>query len=118
MAYELAKNGQKVVVNYFPGLEKDAEQTVSEIEKLGGEGLALPADCTNEEQVNKMFDDAVSHFGKVDVLVNNAGITKDNLAIRMKPEEFAAVIKVNLSGDFVTSVVPETIFVGSPSDST
>lgn len=103
MAYELAKNGQNVVVNYYPGLEEDAEATVAEIEALGGVGMALPADCTNEEQVNRMFDKAVARFGKVDVLVNNAGITKDNLAVRMKPEEFAAVIKVNLSGDFVTS---------------
>lgn len=103
MALEMAKHGQKLVVNFYPGLEESAQQTVEEIKALGGDAIALPADCTKPDQVGKMFQDAVKHFGQVDVLINNAGITKDNLVPRMKPEDFKAVIDVNLSGDFYVS---------------
>ena len=68
MAYELAKYKQNVVVNFYPGLEEDAEDTVEQIQALGGKAIAIPADCTDEEQVISMFDTTVSHFGKVDVL--------------------------------------------------
>jgi 3-oxoacyl-[acyl-carrier protein] reductase len=100
MALEIAKHGHKLIVNFYPGLEEDAQQTVDEIALAGGEGIAIAADCTKPEQVHKMFDQALDHYGKVDVVVNNAGITKDNLVPRMKAEDFKAVIDVNLSGDF------------------
>lgn len=100
MALEIAKYGHKLIVNFYPGCEEAAQQTVDEIALLGGDGIAIAADCTKPEQVHKMFDQALDHYGKVDVVVNNAGITKDNLVPRMKPEDFKAVIDVNLSGDF------------------
>jgi 3-oxoacyl-[acyl-carrier protein] reductase len=79
MAYEFAKHGQKVVVNFFPGLQESAQETVEEIVKLGGDAIAIPADCTHPEQIRAMFAQAIDHFGAVDVVVNNAGITKDHL---------------------------------------
>lgn len=103
MAYELAKHGQKIVVNYFPGQDESAEATVEEIKALGGDGIALPADTTNKEQVHDMMDRAFEEYGHVDVVVNNAGITRDNLVARMKPTDFQAVVHVNLFGVFDVS---------------
>ena len=100
MALEIAKHGHKIIVNFYPGLEESAQKAVDEIALAGGDGIAIAADCTNTEQVHKMFDRALDHYGRVDVVVNNAGITKDNLVPRMKAEDFQAVINVNLSGDF------------------
>ncbi|CAB9521227.1 Diacetyl reductase [(S)-acetoin forming] [Seminavis robusta] len=100
MALDIAKHGHKIVVNFYPGCDEAAQETVEEIVAVGGDGIAIAADCTNFEQVEKMFDQAFDHYGTVDVVVNNAGITKDNLVPRMKPKDFAAVINVNLSGDF------------------
>lgn len=102
MAYEMAKYGHNIVVNYYPGMAEQAQATLEEIRRLGGDGIAIPADCTNEEEVEQMFHRAVDHYGRVDVLVNNAGITKDNLMIRMTPDEFNSVVNVNLGGDFYT----------------
>lgn len=100
MAYEMAKYGQKVVVNYYPGMQESAQETVDQIKALGGDGIACAADCTNPEQIEKMFSEVIDHYGRCDVVINNAGITKDNLVTRMKPADFQAVINVNLSGDF------------------
>jgi 3-oxoacyl-[acyl-carrier protein] reductase len=100
IALELGRCGQKVVVNYIQGCEKDAEETVEEIKSLGGDAIAVQADCTHPKEVEKMFDTIIDIYGGCDVLVNNAGITKDNLVMRMKPEQWQAVIDVNLSGTF------------------
>lgn len=103
MAFEFAKYGQHVVVNYYPGLEEDAQATLEEVKKLGGDGMILPADTTNKEQVDEMMDAAFQEYGHVDVVVNNAGITRDNLVARMKPQDFEAVVNVNLFGVFDVS---------------
>jgi hypothetical protein len=66
MALELARYGQKVVVNYFPGLDDDAQIAVEEINQAGGEGFAVPADITNSEQIDEMFHKIVERFGRVD----------------------------------------------------
>jgi short chain dehydrogenase len=66
MALELARYGQKVVVNYYPGLDDDAQATVEEINGLGGDGFAVPADCTDPHQIKEMFETVVDHFGRVD----------------------------------------------------
>lgn len=100
IALELGKHGQKVVINHIRGCEDDAEATVEDVKLLGGDAIAVEADCTHPEEVEKMFDDVVAHYGRVDVLVNNAGITKDTLVMRMKPAQWQAVIDVNLSGTF------------------
>ena len=61
-----ARFGQKVVVNYYPGCDEAAQETVNHIEELGGDGIAVPADCTQPDQLEKMFARIVDHYGKVD----------------------------------------------------
>lgn len=100
IAYELAEHGQKVVVNYIKGCEDGANETVEKIKEFGGEGFAIEADCSDPEQVKTMFTKAVDHFGTVDVIVNNAGVTRDNLVARMKPADWNLVLSVNLNGVF------------------
>lgn len=96
----MARNGQKVVVNYIHGCEADSFATVDECIKQGGEAVAIEADCSNNEQVQNLFKKAVEHFGTIDVLINNAGVTRDNLVARMKPEEWNLVLSINLTGVF------------------
>lgn len=103
MAYDIAKKGHILVINYIKGLEDQAEETCKEIEKLGGEGIGIVGDVTSQDDCNAMMKEAFEKFGRVDVLINNAGITKDNLMLRMKPDAWGAVIAVNLSGVFFTS---------------
>jgi 3-oxoacyl-[acyl-carrier protein] reductase len=92
IALELGRNGQKVVINHIQGCEEDAATTVEEVKALGGDAIAVPADCTHPDEVKKMFDEVIAHYGTCDVLVNNAGITKDALVMRMKPSQWQAVI--------------------------
>jgi hypothetical protein len=66
MAYELAKYGQKVVVNYYPGMDDSAQATVDQVKVLGGDAIAIAADCTNPEQIKRMFSQVMDHYGKVD----------------------------------------------------
>lgn len=99
IALELGKNGQKVVVNYAAS-EGPANEVVEEIKSLGGDAVAVKADCGDPDSIAEMFKAAVDAFGTVDVLVNNAGITKDTLVMRMKPDMWQAVIDINLSGVF------------------
>jgi 3-oxoacyl-[acyl-carrier protein] reductase len=105
MALEMAKYGHKIVVNCIPGCEGDAQKVVEEIERMGKEGtgaeaVTVVADCSVPDQVHDMFAKAVEAFGTVDVLINNAGITRDNLVVKMKPQDWEQVINVNLSGVF------------------
>mmetsp|Transcript_17273 Transcript_17273/g.24609 ORF Transcript_17273/g.24609 Transcript_17273/m.24609 type:complete len:292 (-) Transcript_17273:1381-2256(-) len=102
IALELGKSGCKVVVNYAAS-EGPALQVVEEIKKAGGDAIAIKANCGDPSEINAMFDKAVEAFGTVDVLVNNAGITKDGLVARMKPEQWQSVIDINLSGVFYCS---------------
>jgi 3-oxoacyl-[acyl-carrier protein] reductase len=101
IALELGKAEQKVVINYVSDGSKDAaEETVKEIKALGGDAIAVQADSSDPEQIKKMFDQVVEEYGTCDVLINNAGITKDTLVMRMKPEMWQSVIDINLSGVF------------------
>ncbi len=98
-ALELAKAGYDVVVNYA-GNEQAAIDTVSEIKSHGVESKAVKFDVSNQEEVNSAIEQIISDFGKVDVLVNNAGITRDGLFIRMNSEAWEAVINTNLNSAF------------------
>lgn len=101
IALEIGKAGQKVVVNYVSDGSKDAAaKTVEEIKALGGDAVAIQCDSSDPDQVDSMMKEAVEAFGTIDVLVNNAGITRDTLVMRMKPEMWQQVIDVNLSGVF------------------
>ena len=99
-AIALASQGAKVVVNYARSSEA-AKATVQEITAAGGEAVALQADVSQAEQVDNLIKQTFDKFGRIDVLVNNAGITKDTLLLRMKPEQWQAVIDLNLTGVFL-----------------
>ncbi len=96
IALELAAAGADVVVADI--MEEGIETVAEEIGKLGKRALAVRLDVSDEESAHAAVEAAMSEFGQVDHLVNNAGITRDNLLIRMKPEEWSSVLAVNLSG--------------------
>jgi len=73
-------------------------EVVAEIAAAGGEAIAVPMDVADAEQVKAGFRQTISKFGKVDILVNNAAITRDGLAVRMKAEDWDAVLRTNLTG--------------------
>lgn len=110
IAIELAENGFDIALNYRS--EKDAQSNVKEeIEKLGVRCELVKADVSNFEQCEEMVKETIEKFGRIDVLVNNAGITKDGLIMRMKKEDFESVIDVNLTGTFnvTRNVIPYMI---------
>lgn len=101
VALHLAKAGARVIVNYTGGLEA-AQQTVAAIESAGGEAIALQADVASPTQVKAMFDAAIAHFGRIDVLVNNAGIMITKLIKDTTDEDFTRQFEVNVRGTFNT----------------
>jgi 3-oxoacyl-[acyl-carrier protein] reductase len=101
-ALALAGAGAKVVVNYA-GSAALAEETVAEIRSQGGEAVAVQADVSNAQDVERLLSSTLEVFGKVDVLVNNAGITRDNLLLRMKEQDWDAVLDTNLKGIFLST---------------
>ncbi|MGM0522583.1 MAG: 3-oxoacyl-[acyl-carrier-protein] reductase [Bacillota bacterium] len=100
IALTFAKNGYNVVVNYN-GNEDKALAVKAEVETLGQEALVVKANVANESDVKDMVKATVDHFGQIDVVVNNAGVTRDNLLMRMKEADFDAVIDTNLKGVFL-----------------
>lgn len=95
-ALALAEAGAKVAV-----AARNAEKlnaVVAEISAAGGQGLAVPMDVADAEQIKAGFKQVLEKFGKLDILVNNAAITRDGLALRMKLEDWDAVIRTNLTG--------------------
>ncbi len=101
-AEELAKRGVQIVVVDING--NNAEKSADEIKsRYGVETLGIRADVSNSEDVKRLFEEAVKKFSKIEILVNNAGITRDNLLIRMKDEEWDAVLNINLKGAFLCS---------------
>jgi len=99
-AIALAATGVKVVVNYAQS-SGAAEEVVREIEKNGGNAIALKADVSKTEEVDSLIEQTLKTFGRIDILVNNAGITRDTLLLRMKLEDWQAVIDLNLTGVFL-----------------
>ncbi|ATD30600.1 3-oxoacyl-[acyl-carrier-protein] reductase [Macrococcoides bohemicum] len=98
-AIKLAEDGFDVLVNYS-GNQERAEAVVAKIEALGQKAIAVKANVSDAEEVKEMIRIAIENFGSIDVVVNNAGITRDNLTMRMKAEDFDDVIATNLKGVF------------------
>ncbi|MFE1745453.1 3-oxoacyl-[acyl-carrier-protein] reductase [Coleofasciculus sp. H7-2] len=100
IALELASEGANVAINYASS-SGAAEEVVSEITAAGGSATALQADVSKADQVDALLNTVMEKWKRVDVLVNNAGITRDTLLLRMKPEDWQAVIDLNLTGVFL-----------------
>ena len=108
-ALALVTQGAKVVINYARSSDA-AIATVKEITDAGGEAIAIQADVSQGAEVDNLIKTTLDKFGRIDVLVNNAGITKDTLLLRMKPEQWQAVIDLNLTGVFLcTKAVSKTM---------
>lgn len=107
IALKYAQNGYNVVINYVSD-KTNAEELQKEFTKLNVECLIEKADVSKSEEVEKIVKKAIEKFNKIDVLVNNAGITRDGLLMRMKEEDFDKVIEINLKGTFLItkSVIP------------
>lgn len=97
VAVRLAKDGMNLVINYR-GNSAAAEETERLCRELGAEVLLVQGDVSRAEDCEKLAEQAKEAFGRVDVLVNNAGITRDGLLARMTEEDFRAVLDVNLVG--------------------
>jgi 3-oxoacyl-[acyl-carrier protein] reductase len=91
-----------VAVNYARSAAA-AEAVVGEIASQGGEALAVQGDMGVEEQVETLFKTVIDRWGRVDILINNAGITRDGLLMRMKTQDWQAVLDLNLTGVFLCS---------------
>lgn len=100
IALELASKGAKVAVNYAGSKDK-ALEVVREIEEMGSTAIAIQADVTSQEAINEMYKVIEEQLGDVNILVNNAGITKDSLLMRMKEEDWDQVLNTNLKGVFL-----------------
>jgi 3-oxoacyl-[acyl-carrier protein] reductase len=99
IALELGRSGYDVAINYNRSKES-AESLCEEIKLLGVKAEIFQADVSIQEEAARLFSEIKSSMGSVSVLVNNAGITRDNLLMRMKPEDWLAVINSNLNSSF------------------
>lgn len=103
VAMKFAENGYKIIINYVSD-KTDTEQLKKELLQAGASDILLiKADVSNSEDVKNMVKESIEKFEKIDVLVNNAGITKDNLLMRMSGEEFDKVIQINLKGTYLVT---------------
>ena len=96
---ELAGNGASVAINYA-GNAQAAEAVAQECRALGAEAMTVQADVADAAACAAMVKEVIAKFGRLDILVCNAGITRDNLALMMKEEDFDAVLDTNLKGAF------------------
>ncbi len=99
IAISMAREGALVIVNYN-GSAARAEETVKEITESGGQAEAVQCNVSDYAAVEEMVKYVIGKYKRLDVLVNNAGITKDNLLMKMGEEDFDAVIGINLKGAF------------------
>lgn len=99
IAKTFAKEGYDIAINYRKENE-DLENTKNEIEAIGVKCLTVQGDVSNFEDCERFVKEIIDEYGKIDVLVNNAGITKDTLLMRMQKEDFDQVVDVNLGGTF------------------
>ncbi len=100
IALSLAAAGAKVAVNYARSAEAAAE-VVELITSAGGEALAVAGDVSQSQDVDQIFAQVQQQWGRVDILINNAGVTRDTLIMRMKLEDWKTVLDLNLTGVFL-----------------
>lgn len=101
IAIQFAKEGATVLVNYS-GSPDSAAKVVEEITEFGGTAESVKCDVSNFDEVENTIENIVAKYKRVDILVNNSGITRDNLVMKMEFEDFKRVIDVNLMGTFNT----------------
>lgn len=95
----LASQGATVVINYTQN-ESAAKETIKEIEESGGQAIASKFDVSDFDKVHESIDEIIEKFGGLHILINNAGITRDTLLMRMKEEDWDDVMSINLKGIF------------------
>jgi 3-oxoacyl-[acyl-carrier protein] reductase len=110
VALALADEGATVAVNYARSSEA-AQAVADEIAQAGGSAIALAADVSQAEQVEALLSQLRQQYGRLDVLVNNAGITRDGLMLRMKPQDWQAVLDLNLTGAFLCTQAASKIML-------
>ncbi len=100
IAISLAGAGATVVINYKSN-QAAADEVVAAITAADGQALAVQADVSSQEEVERLFKTVADRYGRLDILVNNAGITRDTLLLRMKEDDFDAVLDTNLRGVYL-----------------
>lgn len=110
IALTLAQNGANIAMNYR-NLNSEVEDLINEIKSFGVDALAIKCDVSSTNEVENFVKEVKAHYNTIDVLVNNAGITKDGLILRMKEEDFDDVLDVNLKGTFNTTKSISSIMV-------
>lgn len=110
IALTLAQNGANIAMNYR-NLNSEVEDLINEIKSFGVDALAIKCDVSITEEVDNFVKEVKAHYNTIDVLVNNAGITKDGLILRMKEADFDDVLDVNLKGTFNTTKSVSSIMV-------
>jgi 3-oxoacyl-[acyl-carrier protein] reductase len=109
-ALALASEGATVVVNYASS-NQAADAVVAKITGMGSQAVALQADVSQADQTDALFNTVMEKWGRIDVLVNNAGIARDTLLLRMKLEDWQAVIDLNLTGVFLCTKAASKIML-------
>lgn len=99
-ALHLAASGAQVIVNYR-GQAEAAAAVVDQIVAAGGTARSLQADVSDSADIDRLLAQTLEAYGRLDIVVNNAGITRDNLLLRMKADEWDAVLDTNLRGAFL-----------------
>ncbi|MFR8416391.1 MAG: 3-oxoacyl-[acyl-carrier-protein] reductase [Hominilimicola sp.] len=99
IALKLASHGANIVINDIPSSDY-ADETYEEVKKLGVECIVVKGDVRNTEDVQKLVSETMDKFGHIDIFVNNAGITRDGLMIRMSEDDWDLVMDINLKGAF------------------
>jgi len=99
IALELANHGANIAINDIL-TENEINETLEEIKQITNKAIGIRADIAKLDEVESMMKEIINKFGKIDILVNNAGIVRDSLLMRMKEEDWDAVININLKGTF------------------
>ncbi|WP_411168540.1 3-oxoacyl-[acyl-carrier-protein] reductase [Clostridium sp. MB05] len=110
IAKTLAENGANIAINYR-NYNEEIESLIEELKSFGVKVVAVKCDVSDEGEVNNFIKEVKDNFESIDILINNAGITKDGLIIRMNEKDFDDVINVNLKGTFNTTKAVSAVMV-------